>query len=393
MRKFSFFILLFFVPLMNSGLHMFGIVICWFSFCLILSYKEIIHTKFYIVDCFFIMIFFVYCLSTMILKSYDLNSFKTNTYIVVIIYISIVYIFVSLLSNFNYKYIVKIFRYCLIILAITILFQWSFFFLTGDYIDLNKIVSFGASESRYTSPTFKTMGLIRPTAFFTEPSNASAIISMITFCYMFLIKKLDGYVILGFFISILTLSTAGVLIGSISLCILLLFCRNNSKTLLFKISFFIFCSIFIFYMLSFSYERISNSSEYDMIATRTVVTNIIQSQSWYNHLIGNGINILSKPIYTEGNIIYDYSFRDSGFFVNLYYSFGIIGLFLFLFWARFQIKNNIHLIIFFIILQSKFDYLQPVFWLLIFTISILNSNKMKNKHSSDKNLNTNLLHF
>lgn len=383
MKKICFFILLFFVPLMNSGLHMLGTVICWFFFCLFLSYKKITYTKFYIGDCFLLLVLFLYGLITLILKPYDIYSLQVNTYLVAVIYISIVYIFISLLRNFNYEYIVKIFRFYLVILATTILFQWLIYFLTSDYIDLNKIISFGQSESRYTSLTFKAIGLIRPTAFFTEPSNASAVISMITFCYMFLIKKLDGYVILGFIVSILTLSTAGVLIGSISLGILLLFYKSKSRSKLFKILVFILCLIFIFYILSFSYDRVSNSSEYDMLATRNVVTNIIQSQVWYKHLIGNGVSILSAPIVIDGYVVHDYSFRDSGFFINLYYSFGFIGLILFLIWARIKIKSNLYLIIFFVVLQSKFDYLQPVFWLLIFTVSILSDDKIN--HHNDMN--------
>ncbi|MEI9598245.1 hypothetical protein MNY64_12030 [Moellerella wisconsensis] len=383
MKKISFFILLLLIPLINSGLYMLGIVIIWFLFCLLLSYKEIIHTKLYIGDYFFLFILILYGIITIILKPYTLYSLKINTYLVSMIYISIVYIFISLLREFDYDYIVKIFRYYLIILAATILLQWLTYFLTDDYIDFNKIFSFGESESRYTSLTFKTLGLIRPTAFFTEPSNASAIMTMITFCYLYLIKKIDRYVILGFIVSILTLSTAGVLIGSASLGVSLLFYSNKSKlrTILFKTLIISLCLIFIFYTISFSLERINNTSEYNMVATRTVVANIIQNQSWYNHLIGNGINILSSPIVIDGYDVHDYSFRDSGFFINLYYSFGLIGFVLFILWARLKIKNNIHLLIFFIILQSKFDYLQPVFWLLIFTISILNEKKL-NHHGS-----------
>lgn len=161
-------------------------------------------------------------------------------------------------------------------------------------------------------------------------------------------KKIDRYVILGFIVSILTLSTAGVLIGSASLGVSLLFYSNKSKlrTILFKTLIISLCLIFIFYTISFSLERINNTSEYNMVATRTVVANIIQNQSWYNHLIGNGINILSSPIVIDGYDVHDYSFRDSGFFINLYYSFGLIGFVLFILWARLKIKNNIHLLIF-----------------------------------------------
>ncbi len=375
MSKFSFFMLLFFIPIINSGLHMLGIVISWFLLCLLLSYKKIMHIKPHMADLLIIFYVLLYSLGTLILKSNNLHQFQINTYLVATIYMTVVYIFVSLLSGFSYEYIVKIFRLYLLILILVVLFQWFFYFLTGDYLDLNKIVSFGTSESRYTSLTFKTLGLIRPTVFFTEPSNASAVISMITFCYMLLIKRLDNYIFLGFLASILTLSTAGVFIGSASLGILLIFYKSSPKFRLFKLLMFILCLLAIYYIISFSYDRINNSSEYDMLATRTTITSVIEGQAWYNHLIGNGINILAKPIVIDDIIIHDYSYRDSGFFINLYYSFGLIGLFLFLFWARINIKNNVHLMIFFVILQSKFDYLQPVFWLLIFTVSMLNNDK------------------
>ncbi|WP_221886234.1 hypothetical protein, partial [Vibrio cholerae] len=171
------------------------------------------------------------------------------------------------------------------------------------------MVSFGESEARYTSNTFHVLGLIRPTAFFTEPSNASAVISMFTFCYMFLVKKLDSYVILGFLVSILTLSTAGILIGSISLGILLLFYNGGGRSKLFKFSILLLSIIVIFHMLSFSYERVNNSSEYDMLETRSVIANLIYDQSWYKHLLGNGITILSNPIVIDNYVVHDYSFR------------------------------------------------------------------------------------
>lgn len=387
MRKFSFFILLLLVPLMNSGLHMLGIVICWLSFSVFLSYKKAPQTKFFIGDYLLLIALFLYGLGSLILRPYDFYYLQINTYLVAVIYISIVYIFMSLLKEFDYDYIVKVFRYCLVFLSSIILIQWIIYLSLGDYLDLNKIVSFGKSESRYTSNTFRALGLIRPTAFFTEPSNASAVISMFTFCYMFLVKKLDGYMIFGFLVSILTLSTAGVLIGSVSLGILLLFYKNGYNSKLFKLLLSIISVIVVFYMLSFSYDRVSSSSEYDMLATRSVIANVMYGQAWYKHLFGNGISILSEPIVIDDYLVHDYSFRDSGFFVNLYYSFGLVGLILFVLWSRSKISNNTQLIVFFVVLQSKFDYLQPVFWLLIFTVSMLKDNsKGTNNNFNSKNI-------
>lgn len=378
MKKISFFILFLSIPLMSSGLYMLGMGIFLFFLCLFLSYDKIISTKLYLGDLCIFLAFFIYGLSTLTIKSSDIEHLYVNAYFVTFIYIFITYTFVSLLKDFNYKYIIKIFKIYLTILIITIFAQWFIYFLLGEYFDINKIVSFGESESRYTSKSFKSLGLIRPTSFFTEPSNASAAISMLTFCYMFLIKKIDSYIILGFITSILTLSTAGVLIGSSSLAIIFFFCKTKSKKYFLKLFTIIFCIIIISYMISFSFDRINNSSEYDMLSTRSIITDVIKNQEWYNHIIGNGINILSQPININGYTIHDYSFRDSGFFINLYYSFGIAGFILFIIWSRIKIRDSAFLMIFYIILQSKFDYLQPTFWLLIFTISILhNKNKLK----------------
>lgn len=379
MRRFSFFVLLFLVPLINSGLYMLGIVIGWLLFLLLLTYNKILSTKLFVGDYFLLFVPLLYGLISLMLTPYNYHYLQMNSYLVAVIYISIVYIFVVLLKDFEYEFIVKIFKYVLVLLSFIILLQWAIYLSFGEYLDFNKLVSFGKSESRYTSNTFRILGLIRPTAFFTEPSNASAVISMFTFCYMFLVKKLDGYVILGFLTSILTLSTAGVLIGSISLGFLLLFYKNGNRSKLFKVLISCLSMIIIFYMLSFSYDRVNSASEYDMIASRSVIANLIFDQAWYNHLLGNGITILSEPIFIGNNLVHDYSFRDSGFFVNLYYSFGLIGFVFFLFWSRLKIKNNIHLVIFFVVLQSKFDYLQPVFWLLIFTVSMLDYDNKEKK--------------
>lgn len=366
------------IPLMSSGLYMLGMSILLFFICLFLSYDKIISTKLYLGDLCVFLAFFIYGLSTLAIKSSNIEHLYVNAYFVAFIYIFIIYTFISLLKDFNYKYIIKIFKIYLTIFIITIFAQWFIYFLLGDYFDINKIVSFGESESRYTSKSFESLGLIRPTSFFTEPSNASAAISMLTFCYMFLIKKIDFYIILGFITSILTLSTAGVLIGSSSLAIIFFFCQNKSKKYFLKLFTIISCIIIISYIISFSFDRINNPSEYDMLSTRSIITDVIKNQEWYNHIIGNGINILSHPININGHTIHDYSFRDSGFFINLYYSFGIVGFILFIIWSRVKIENSAFLMIFYIILQSKFDYLQPTFWLLIFTISILhNENKLK----------------
>ncbi len=386
MKKFSFFILLFFVPLINSGLYMLGSGVFLFFLVLLFSYNKLISVKLFFGDLCIMFIPFFYGFISLILTPHDFYHLQVNSYIVSVIYILIVYVFVVLLKDFEYEFIVRIFKCSLVILSYIILLQWIIYFSFGEYLDLNKMVSFGESEARYTSNTFHVLGLIRPTAFFTEPSNASAVISMFTFCYMFLVKKLDSYVILGFLVSILTLSTAGILIGSISLGILLLFYNGGGRSKLFKFSILLLSIIVIFHMLSFSYERVNNSSEYDMLETRSVIANLIYDQSWYKHLLGNGITILSNPIVIDNYVVHDYSFRDSGFFVNLYYSFGIIFFALFIFWSRIKIKNNIELIIFFVVLQSKFDYLQPVFWLLIFTVSMLNfENREINKYCVNEN--------
>lgn len=352
---------------------MLGVAIVWLIFCLLMNYNKLGRVRLFHGDYWLVFIFIMYCVFSMGINRY--NS-SVNIYIVAMIYMLFSYFSVSLLLSYNIDLGVKIFRFLIVVLCGSLLVQIITYWAGGYYVDFNSLFSFGYSESRYLSKTFQEFEVIRPTSFFTEPSNASAVISIVTFCYLIIFKKVDGYVFLGFISSMMTLSTAGILIGSISISVVFLFNRSGVENKVLKYGLIpIICFTLIALFLMFSYERLNNVSEYDMLATRSVLFDIILNQNSLFHIFGNGINVISTPVYSNGYYIYDYTIRDSGFLLNLYYSFGILGTMAFIVWSKLKLKDNMHFLLFFIILNGKFDYLQPVFWMLIFIVSMVPVNR------------------
>ncbi len=373
MREISLAILFCFLSLMSSGLYMLGMAIVWLIFCLLINYNKIGQIRLLNGDYWLVFIFVFYCIFSIGVNKY--NS-SVNIYIVAILYMFFSYFSVSLLLSCNICLGVRIFRFLIVILCCSLLIQIMVYWVGGYYVDFNSLFSFGYSESRYLSKTLQEFEIIRPTSFFTEPSNASAVISIVTFCYLILLKKVDGYVFLGFISSMMTLSTAGILICSISISVIFIFNRSGIKSIILRYGLIPVVSFtLIALFLMFSYERLNNVSEYDMLATRSVLVDMILNQDSLFHILGNGINVISTPVYSKGYYIYDYTIRDSGFLLNLYYSFGIFGTMAFVVWSRIKLKDNMHFILFFIILNGKFDYLQPVFWMLIFIVSMIPRNR------------------
>ena len=373
MREISLFILFCFLSLMSSGIYMLGMAIVWLIICLLMNYNRVGHIRLFNGDYWLVFIFVFYCIFSICINKY--NS-SVNIYVVAVIYMLFSYFSVSLLLSYNINLGVKIFRFLIVTLCCSLLVQIIVYWAGGYYVDFNSLFSFGYSESRYLSKTLQEFEVIRPTSFFTEPSNASAVISIVTFCYLILLKKIDGYVFLGFISSMMTLSTAGILICSMSISVIFIFNRSGIENKILKyglIPAMSFTLIALFLM--FSYERLNNVSEYDMLETRSVLVYMILNQDSLFHILGNGINVISTPVYSKGYYIYDYTIRDSGFLLNLYYSFGILGTTAFIVWSKFKLKDNMHFLLFFIILNGKFDYLQPVFWMLIFIVSMVPVNR------------------
>ncbi|NVP03384.1 hypothetical protein HWA77_24580 [Photobacterium damselae subsp. damselae] len=254
--------------------------------------------------------------------------------------------------------------------------QQIYYVFTLTYIDLHSLITLGHEESRNFSPIFYNLGLTRPTSFFAEPSNASAVLTFLSFSYISILNQVNKVSLLGFIVASMTLSSAAVLISGLSLLVLVLFDKTFFKNIYIKIfSFFLFVSS-LSYVVLLTVDRIFGNTEYDMISSRTNIFRYLYEQDWINYFFGNGILILKNPIIYSGIEIYNYTFRDSGFFVNLFFSTGIVGVVFFIFWSKLKIKKMSLLIIFLIILNSKYDYLQPVFWMLIFCVSI-SSYKIK----------------
>lgn len=129
------------------------------------------------------------------------------------------------------------------------------------------------------------------------------------------------------------------------------------------------------YALQLVYFRLTGNVDYDALAFRQQIINLIYNQKIEYHLFGHGVLMSENPFLIDNTIVYHSNIRDSGFWINLYFTGGIFIVILFLLYLYLSINNIYFVIIVIISLCSKFDYMQPTFWLLMFIIILNNIMK------------------
>lgn len=241
---------------------------------------------------------------------------------------------------------------------ILLVFQHLMYLFFNYYVDVHKVITVFNVDSRYFSTLLLRFGLIRPTGWTVEPSNMGAIITFCTVLYYLINKKVDRVLKFGLCGSIITFSFAAIVIAVVIISVISL--RHLSP---FRVLFL--STPILGGLCYFVYYRMTGGVDYDAFGMRVVIIEAISSQDIYNLLFGNGFFALSSPLNLSGTYIYDYNIRDSGVWINLLFSIGLIPLvFLFLI-LYFLIKNLSDFFIVVAAMSSKFDYFQPFFWFFI----------------------------
>ncbi|WP_421320054.1 hypothetical protein [Aeromonas veronii] len=258
------------------------------------------------------------------------------------------------------------------IMIFVLLLQQVFYMVTKNYIDLHRLITFGEYESRYASVFLERWGLIRPTGIAIEPSNMGNIIVFLSVIYMLIDKKVTNRLLLFIAFSFLTFSFASIFTSALILLVLVI-SRIREKN---SISLIILSTVIIVVCISFLfvfYLRFTSADAgYDAISTRLFITDILHHRDILNDILGNGILLFNDEIILYGYPIKIYNIQDSGFFVNMYFCFGIFGLVLMLLYLYFKLSLSKYFIVTCILLMTKFDYMQPLFWMLMYFVSFFN---------------------
>lgn len=212
------------------------------------------------------------------------------------------------------------------------------YYLTGYFIDYVK--PFTGEETRYlNSYAFTSLGSIRFTGAYVEPSTYATFVVIITSTRLMLKKinksKLDYIDYLASLSTLITFSTASYVYGLGLLSIQILYRLKTSK---YKLFFLIFSLISItslcFYYFDFIYlifnDFIFKVDTRGGIRT-SLIDYILNNRHGFNYIFGESFYGLRHELYTLSNNISGgervmASVNDSGFGVYLIVLFGVVGL-------------------------------------------------------------------
>lgn len=256
----------------------------------------------------------------------------------------------------------------LVLHLILFFLQLIIYLVTGEYLDFNNMLREEYANTAYISRD--VVGLIIPiraTGVFSEPSFFS--MSILPFVAFIHYRKCSPKLVyLGTLTSLLSLSAAAIVI-TLAWMLSLLWGKINRKLIVF-LPVIALCSVVAG---GVAYDRIFESKDYDAtgarlrfvgeIKNRGAARNILGAGFFYDEFGGNGVTLISAA-----------AIRDSGMYVMLLYSGGVVGLLIFLsmllYWFRFG------RVFFGVLILCLFKYgtLTSVFWLFMCLFVMVRKN-------------------
>ncbi|MFB2649029.1 hypothetical protein [Shewanella mangrovisoli] len=315
-----------------------------------------------------LMVVFIYLVISFFTLEQN-QELSSKTYLVNVLYIVNVIIFSLAMLTFSQKLFSKVVFAILCTAVFVLILQHAFYILFSYYIDFHKILTLGMYSSRNEGGMFSRVGLIRPTGFAIEPSNFSILVMYLSLLYYCVSKnaKITTYFLIS---ACLTLSFAAASIAAILIVFInyKVFISSKAKGVILSL-----VILFLFLLLfSLVYYRITAGVGYDAVGSRMILIYYLLEQDIYHLFLGNGIYSFSGSIDFNGFYLTEAQIKDSGLWLNLIFSVGILGFFGFLYYIKWAVFNNVILFVFiFLIMMTKFDYMQPLFWLVILLVPSL----------------------
>lgn len=251
--------------------------------------------------------------------------------------------------------------------------QFSFYQLTGEYLDFNNYVREVESESLYLTQALSEQILkIRAVGLYSEPSFFSMSV-LPPVAFILARNKFNIYAFIGLISAILSLSIASIIV---SFLLILFFVFSIKKHLVHKlilISLIVISSPVIYSVYDL---RINQSVDYDAVAVRTAIFDEFRERDNMSKIFGSGVFFdETQPV---GRTHLDgYQTRDSSFYIYLYFILGYVGLFFllsifFVFYKSFP-RSVLFL---FPVLLFKYHILYGMLWFVFISFYILSDEKL-----------------
>lgn len=362
---------LFFVTLMNHGAWVwlfssFALT----AFVIYFSNNKIPSLLFkYLISGFLIIC--LYSIKFWIFDSNEVPDFYKDAFINnFVTFTSFILIFASLsslISSSNFNLIRMCLKPLLMVHMLFFIVQIVTFYGLG--VSLDFVFPFTGEESRFYVHDYGGLnrGIFRGTGLFSEPSfYASVTTILVTLCLLNDKFKISIIVATGIFFIFLSGSTAGAIMGSLLVAIILVKNINNYK-ILFPILGLIPVILILFFDLIYDYSNFQIEKYEASKDIRLSLVFFDSERSVKSELFGYG------P-FGMNNELYYYTIRqetgrkaaalnDSGLLIYLMLNFGLSGIAIYLFIAYKQAVTRVHLALFLIVSLSKVGILHPVFLL------------------------------
>lgn len=254
-------------------------------------------------------------------------------------------------------------RFIIYLHAAFFLAQFLYFLATKQYLDFNNYVREVESESLYMTKALEGQSIgIRATGLFSEPSFYGMVVLCPATLLIAMDRRLSLAALLAFITAFLSLSVAVIIVGAMIIGVFLFFGRSP----LWVRIVIIFAMLAIApYLWDFYQVRVVDASDYDAVASRQLVFDVLARRGWGSKLFGTGF-FWDESKQLLGTSLRGYHVRDSSFFVYLYFASGVVGCLLFSCAILYIFRRRwIELFLFLPLLLFKFHILFGMFWFLI----------------------------
>lgn len=201
--------------------------------------------------------------------------------------------------------------------------QLTTYQLTGKYINFDSYIREVASEALYQSRALENLRIsIRATGLFSEPSFYAMTILPTSLLMILHQRKITVLTALGMISVLASLSIAAIAISILAFTLIFFTIKSNK---VYYASMVLILALASPIIMEVYEERIINSADYDAIYSRQLVFQEFQARGEINNLLGSGF--FWDERYPIGETMLNgYHTRDSSFYINTYFTSGILGL-------------------------------------------------------------------
>jgi hypothetical protein len=312
----------------------------------------------------FLAFFIALCYSYLFISEYPLD----RGYIATLLYSFLSLLFVSIFAYYSQKDRLIALKRVILLNCFVLALQFFIFFILKKYIDFHYLITLMSYESRFESNALAFLNIARSTGFSVEPSNAAAVLTYLNATYLIIKKKPDRFFIFSQATTIFTLSFASIGISALIIISTLYYVYGRKTRLSVKIFSLLIIVVTTALAVAVIYWRLESAVDYDALGYRMAILKYFTNADVTSFLFGQGLLIYDLP-QTFNNVTLNSShIRDSGFLINILFSLGLFGLVLFIVFLFLCSENRLIFFVMLAVCLFKFDYMQPVFWILLYSL-------------------------